>query len=105
MECLLAASKIKRLFALKIAFRYGNIYTCCLYEGWAKEHNGYIMSMILDTKKPLLRSQQCLRFYISFIMKLSPEHPGKEAIFLVSGTVFVAHFFELRSVSVIDFSF
>ena len=33
----------------------------------------------------------------------SPENPGKEAIFF--GIVFVAHIFEVRSITVIDFSF
>ena len=32
---------------------------------------GRMMNMILDTKKSLLGSQQCLRFFIWFIMTLS----------------------------------
>ena len=34
-----------------------------------------------------------------------PGNPGKEAFFLVSGTVFVAHLFEVRSITVTEFSF
>ena len=35
----------------------------------------------------------------------SPENPGKEAIFFGFGIVSVAHMFEVRLITVIDFSF
>ena len=37
--------------------------------------------------------------------RLSQEIQEKKHFFLVSGTVFVAHLFEVRSITVIDFSF
>ena len=37
--------------------------------------------------------------------RLSQEIQEKKQFFLVSGTVFVAHLFEVRSITVIDFSF